>query len=74
MGRHPGRSKVLVFLVLVHVAVLLEVKDFPPIAGIYDAHSLWHLATVPLSILWYSFVLGDVEYTGDLTSGDGRAG
>lgn len=36
-------------------AALLELFDFPPILGIFDAHSLWHAATVPLGPLWYRF-------------------
>mmetsp|Transcript_26123 Transcript_26123/g.36010 ORF Transcript_26123/g.36010 Transcript_26123/m.36010 type:complete len:348 (+) Transcript_26123:1-1044(+) len=37
------------------LAALLEVLDFPPIWGIFDAHSLWHAATIPLGPLWYYF-------------------
>jgi hypothetical protein len=37
------------------VASSLELFDFPAIWGIYDAHSLWHAATVPLGFLWYRF-------------------
>lgn len=42
--------------VLVNVAMLLEVLDFPPILGVLDAHSLWHAATAPLAYLFYSFI------------------
>eukprot|EP01036_Dinobryon_divergens_P029410 gene29410-38503_t len=37
------------------LAALLELFDFPPILGIFDAHSLWHAATAPLGIVWYRF-------------------
>lgn len=37
------------------IASALEIFDFPPIAGVFDAHSLWHAATVPLGFLWYRF-------------------
>ena len=34
---------------------MLEVFDFPPYLYLFDAHSLWHLATVPLGFMWYHF-------------------
>jgi hypothetical protein len=40
-------------------AVCLEVFDFPPWWRAVDAHSLWHLATVPVIIFWYKFLLAD---------------
>lgn len=36
-------------------ASLLEIFDFPPLLGIFDAHSLWHASTVPLAFIWYHF-------------------
>ena len=30
--------------------LLLEIFDFPALYGHFDAHSLWHLATIPLGI------------------------
>ena len=36
-------------------ASLLEIFDFPPYYGIFDAHSLWHASTVPLAFIWYHF-------------------
>jgi len=35
------------------VAMSLELLDFPPIGGMLDAHSLWHLGTVGPTIWWY---------------------
>ena len=35
------------------LAMSLELLDFPPLAGIVDAHSLWHLGTVIPTIWWY---------------------
>jgi post-GPI attachment to proteins factor 3 len=40
----------------------LELIDFPPIASTIDAHSLWHLSTIILPILWYRFVVDDAKY------------
>ncbi len=36
-------------------ASMLEIFDFPPFFGIFDAHSLWHFATPLLGSLWYYF-------------------
>ena len=43
-------------------ASALEIFDFPPYFGIFDAHSLWHAATVPLGFLWYHFWEQDRPY------------
>ncbi|KAG8819029.1 hypothetical protein FRC19_010163 [Serendipita sp. 401] len=40
-------------------AVSLEIFDFPPWWRVIDAHSLWHLATVPIIIGWYQFLRFD---------------
>lgn len=51
--------KVLAFQVLAAFSLILEVNDFPPLLYTFDAHSLWHLSTVPLTILFYNFVIDD---------------
>ncbi|RUS71230.1 hypothetical protein EGW08_021011 [Elysia chlorotica] len=43
----------------------LELFDFPPICWTFDAHSLWHAGTVPMTLLWYSFVIDDALYKTD---------
>lgn len=43
------------------VASLLEIFDFEPIWQHFDAHALWHAATVPLGFLWYLFWMLDVN-------------
>ena len=35
------------------MAMGLELLDFPPIGGLIDAHSLWHLGTVGPTVWWY---------------------
>ncbi|KAH8910617.1 Per1-domain-containing protein [Coniochaeta sp. PMI_546] len=35
------------------VAMSLELLDFPPIWGVVDAHSLWHLGTIAPTVLFY---------------------
>jgi len=37
-------------------AMSLELLDFPPLYGYLDAHSLWHLATVIPTVIWYKYV------------------
>lgn len=49
-------KKILVFNVLAGVFLLLELTDFPPLFWVFDAHSLWHLSTVPLTHLFYRWV------------------
>lgn len=43
------------------VAAMLEIFDFPAIWGLFDAHSLWHAATIPLGFIWWSFWRLDCE-------------
>ncbi|KAI1610481.1 Per1-like protein [Exophiala viscosa] len=45
----------------VAMAMSLELFDFPPIGGMVDAHSLWHLGTVIPTIWWYSFLIRDTQ-------------
>ncbi|KAI8369239.1 Per1-like protein [Radiomyces spectabilis] len=58
-SRRPYAYKVLVSVLGVAVAMSLELFDFPPIFRIFDAHSLWHLSTIPLMVVWYQFILTD---------------
>uniref|UniRef100_A0A6B2EHI8 Post-GPI attachment to proteins factor 3 n=1 Tax=Phlebotomus kandelakii TaxID=1109342 RepID=A0A6B2EHI8_9DIPT len=53
--------KILVFQILAAASLLLELNDFPPLFYTFDAHSLWHLATVPLTLLFYSFLIDDCK-------------
>ncbi|KAK5048563.1 hypothetical protein LTR84_005654 [Exophiala bonariae] len=43
------------------MAMSLELFDFAPIAGMVDAHSLWHLGTVVPTVWWYSFLIKDAQ-------------
>ena len=40
----------------------LEIFDFAPIYGLFDAHSIWHLATVPIGFAWYKFLEEDTHF------------
>jgi len=42
-------------------ATMLEIFDFPPWRRVIDAHSLWHLSTVPLALWWYRFLIEDAR-------------
>jgi len=57
-GGHVSRDCLLSVLAFT-LSSLLEVLDFPPWLWLLDSHSLWHLATVPIPLLWYRFIAGD---------------
>lgn len=42
--------------IFITFALGLEVLDFPPWWGWFDAHSLWHLATIFVAPCWYYFL------------------
>ncbi|KAI7907644.1 Per1-like-domain-containing protein [Cokeromyces recurvatus] len=46
----------------VAVSLCLELIDFPPLWRVFDAHSLWHFTTIPLTIIWYRFLMADMWY------------
>ena len=57
--RPPYAYKAAVFVGITTAATALELLDFPPWLRIIDAHSLWHLATVPIAVFWYRFLIQD---------------
>ncbi|XP_037973734.2 post-GPI attachment to proteins factor 3 [Plutella xylostella] len=54
--------RMMCFTILAGAALSLELLDFPPKAGVWDAHALWHLATAPLVPLFYKFVIDDLRH------------
>ncbi|KAI9184685.1 hypothetical protein H9P43_003740 [Blastocladiella emersonii ATCC 22665] len=43
-------------------SMVLELLDFPPLAGrSLDAHALWHLSTIFIIPSWYKFIASDAE-------------
>jgi post-GPI attachment to proteins factor 3 len=34
----------------------LEIFDFSPIFDLFDAHSIWHLCTIPITLVWWRFL------------------
>ncbi|KAI0355087.1 Per1-like protein [Trametes cingulata] len=57
--RPPHSNKPALFALLTTAATGLELFDFPPWRRIIDAHSLWHLATAPIAVFWYDFLVAD---------------
>jgi hypothetical protein len=53
------RWKMVLFQLLMIPAGFLELFDFPPVWGYFDAHSLWHGSSIPLYVLYYSFFISD---------------
>jgi len=62
--RRDFASKAGLFVLLTTLATSLELFDFPPWKRIIDAHSLWHLSTAPIAILWYEFLIQDSQDDG----------
>ncbi|MQL93097.1 hypothetical protein Taro_025735 [Colocasia esculenta] len=60
--RHPSRFKLWTVGFGGALAMVLEAYDFPPYKGYFDAHTLWHATTVPVTYLWWSFVRDDAEF------------
>ncbi|KAF2537882.1 hypothetical protein F2Q68_00021382 [Brassica cretica] len=62
VSRHPSNWKLWVVVIASGLAMLLEIYDLSSYGGYFDAHSIWHLATVPLTILWWSFIRDDAKF------------
>ncbi|KAF9484982.1 Per1-like protein [Pholiota conissans] len=52
-------AKAALFVFLTTAATGLELFDFPPWSLTIDAHSLWHLVTAPIALLWYDLLVED---------------
>ncbi|PVU93952.1 hypothetical protein BB559_003130 [Furculomyces boomerangus] len=44
-------------ILLTDLAFSLEAFDFPPLWDTFDAHSLWHAATIPITFYWYRWLI-----------------
>ncbi|EDO42161.1 predicted protein [Nematostella vectensis] len=62
LRQQPYLWKCIVISASLFFLVGLEVFDFPPLWWIFDAHSLWHLSTIPFCYFWYSFLIDDCRY------------
>ncbi|KAI0017247.1 vacuolar membrane protein [Xylariomycetidae sp. FL0641] len=52
-GREPWALWPAAIVAWIMAAMSLELFDFPPVWDALDAHSLWHLGTIPPALLWY---------------------
>ncbi|KAJ1983468.1 hypothetical protein H4R34_001265 [Dimargaris verticillata] len=64
---HPLAWRPTICVMLISAAMSLELFDFPPWAGILDAHSLWHASTVPIIYLFYNFLIRDAQWDYKMT-------
>ncbi|OQV21867.1 Post-GPI attachment to proteins factor 3 [Hypsibius exemplaris] len=49
-------------VLFVDCLMLLELLDFPPFLWTFDAHSLWHFGTIPVTFVWYKFLIDDARH------------
>ena len=61
-GSSANKLRMLIFQLSLVAAAMLELFDFPPFFGIFDAHALWHACTIPLGFVWYDFIAEDRRY------------
>lgn len=53
------KRKYLKFVGVNVVSMLMVSIDFPPFFDLIDVHALWHLSTVPITLMWYKLILDD---------------
>lgn len=61
-GKRSHAKLSLVACLAGFAAASLELLDFSPLLGLLDAHALWHCATIPIILLWYTFFRQDALY------------
>lgn len=54
--------KILYAVILTNLFLLFEILDFPPILWVFDAHSIWHMLTIPMPLMVFSFFKDDHIY------------
>lgn len=55
------------YVSLTMLVALLEIFDFAPVLWTFDAHSLWHLGTAPLSYFLFMFAIEDCRFLRRIT-------
>ncbi|XP_004591202.2 post-GPI attachment to proteins factor 3 isoform X1 [Ochotona princeps] len=58
----PHVRKCVGVVLLLQGLSLLELLDFPPLFWVLDAHAIWHISTIPVHILFFSFLKDDSLY------------
>uniref|UniRef100_G1PRA1 Post-GPI attachment to proteins factor 3 n=1 Tax=Myotis lucifugus TaxID=59463 RepID=G1PRA1_MYOLU len=58
----PHVRKCMVVVLLLQGLSLLELLDFPPLFWVLDAHAIWHISTIPVHVLFFSFLEEDSLY------------
>ncbi|XP_074199007.1 post-GPI attachment to proteins factor 3 isoform X2 [Camelus bactrianus] len=58
----PHARKCMVVVLLLQGLSLLELLDFPPLFWVLDAHAIWHFSTIPVHVLFFSFLEDDSLY------------
>ncbi|KAI1286116.1 Post-GPI attachment to proteins factor 3 [Halotydeus destructor] len=56
--------KGLTCIVALNAFLSLELLDFAPIHYIFDAHSLWHAATIGIPFYWFEFLRNEASLNG----------
>ncbi|CAK7291144.1 post-GPI attachment to proteins factor 3 isoform X2 [Canis lupus baileyi] len=62
LRRLPHVRKCMVVVLLLQGLSLLELLDFPPFFWVLDAHAIWHISTIPVHVLFFSFLEDDSLY------------
>ncbi|KAK2109230.1 Post-GPI attachment to proteins factor 3 [Saguinus oedipus] len=62
IGLLPHVCKCMVVVLLLQGLSLLELLDFPPLFWVLDAHAIWHISTIPVRVLFFSFLEDDSLY------------
>ncbi|XP_012918107.1 post-GPI attachment to proteins factor 3 isoform X4 [Mustela putorius furo] len=60
--RLPHVRKCMAVVLLLQGLSLLELLDFPPFFWVLDAHAIWHISTIPVHVLFFSFLKDDSLY------------
>jgi len=58
----PHAWKIGTTFIILWIAGALELWDFPPFLFLFDAHSLWHLATIPMYFMIWNFAFDEAKF------------
>ena len=62
------KRRFLKFVTANVVSMLMVAIDFPPFFDLIDMHALWHLSTIPITLMWYKLIKDDYNYKMKLKS------